>query len=135
MLESMYAGKETGYYKLARREIASMLPQRLGRVLEIGAGTGATLTWLKRHQHADWVGGIELMSEMAKQASDDVDAMWIGDIEVMSDLPVPTRSVDCILCLDVLEHLRDPWSVLRRLADLLVAKGALIASIPNVQCI
>ena len=41
--------------------------------------------------------------------------------------------IDLILALDVLEHLVDPWSVVRKLDRVLRPGGALIASIPNVR--
>ncbi len=34
---------------------------------------------------------------------------------------------------DVLEHLQDPWAVVRRLQDLLRPGGVLVASIPNIR--
>ncbi|MDB5666262.1 MAG: ubiG 2 [Cypionkella sp.] len=40
---------------------------------------------------------------------------------------------DVILCLDVLEHLADPWSVVRRLHEALAPDGVIVASIPNIR--
>ena len=40
---------------------------------------------------------------------------------------------DTILCLDVLEHLLDPWGIIRKIDLLLADGGYVIASIPNVQ--
>ncbi|MFO1186414.1 MAG: methyltransferase domain-containing protein [Alphaproteobacteria bacterium] len=40
---------------------------------------------------------------------------------------------DCILCLDVLEHLVDPWRVVGALHGQLAPGGVIVASIPNVQ--
>ena len=36
-----------GYYHIVRREIESLLPKDPIRILEVGAGAGATLKWLK----------------------------------------------------------------------------------------
>jgi SAM-dependent methyltransferase len=55
----------------------------------------------------------------------------VGDVESL-DLSVLRAPFDAILCLDVLEHLRDPWGVARRLAELLRPGGVMIASIPNI---
>jgi 2-polyprenyl-3-methyl-5-hydroxy-6-metoxy-1,4-benzoquinol methylase len=41
--------------------------------------------------------------------------------------------VDVLLLLDVLEHLRDPWTRLTELRTLLTPTGVVIASIPNVR--
>jgi SAM-dependent methyltransferase len=42
-------------------------------------------------------------------------------------------SFDVLIAGDVLEHLRDPWTVLRRAAALLPAGGTAIVSLPNVR--
>jgi 2-polyprenyl-3-methyl-5-hydroxy-6-metoxy-1,4-benzoquinol methylase len=55
-----------------------------------------------------------------------------GSIEKV-DLPFEENTIDVILCLDVLEHLVDPWAVVSRLHTLLKPGGMLICSIPNVR--
>ena len=40
---------------------------------------------------------------------------------------------DAVLCLDVLEHLLDPWTVLEGLAGHLAPGGTAIVSIPNIR--
>jgi SAM-dependent methyltransferase len=42
-------------------------------------------------------------------------------------------SFDAIVCGDILEHLRDPGSLLRRAATWLRPDGCIVASIPNVR--
>jgi len=48
------------------------------------------------------------------------------------ELPFRAGSFDCIVLADVLEHLRDPWSLLTRLQPYLADDGTVVASIPNV---
>jgi len=49
------------------------------------------------------------------------------------DLPIVPSTLDLILCLDVLEHLVDPWRVTSFLQKLLKPGGALIISVPNIR--
>jgi 2-polyprenyl-3-methyl-5-hydroxy-6-metoxy-1,4-benzoquinol methylase len=49
------------------------------------------------------------------------------------DLPFAPGSLDCIICADVLEHLRNPYDVLKRFAGLLSDSGTIVSSIPNVR--
>src|SRR5205823_143462 len=49
------------------------------------------------------------------------------------DPPIEPGSIDCILFGDILEHLIEPGSVLRRLKPLLKPDGIILCSIPNVQ--
>ncbi|OHD64749.1 MAG: hypothetical protein A2176_10490 [Spirochaetes bacterium RBG_13_51_14] len=119
------------YYDYTRTEILPLLPEKIDRVLEIGCATGNTLMWLKSLKECKWVGGVELNYETAQIAKNRVDACYVGDIESI-DLPIASKSLDLILCLDVLEHLENPWQAVKRLHDFLKPDGVIISSIPNV---
>jgi 2-polyprenyl-3-methyl-5-hydroxy-6-metoxy-1,4-benzoquinol methylase len=73
-----------------------------------------------------------LFPEAAQIARGRLDEVYEGNIEQI-DLPIAPGSLDVVLCLDVFEHLIDPWTTASRLARLLKRGGALIASIPNVR--
>jgi SAM-dependent methyltransferase len=120
------------YYESVRADILPLLPERLDRVLEVGCGTGNTLQWLRKHRKCEWLGGVERYPDAAAQAREKADVVYEGDIEHL-DLPVPKASLDLILCLDVLEHLIDPWRVTSRLRELIRPGGALIISVPNIR--
>ncbi len=127
-----YADKNGHYFANPRSDILPLLPSACERVLELGCGTGATLKWLKDGQHCQHTCGVELFPQAAKLAAQVADQVVQGDIEHMQ-LPWPPAQFDVILCLDVLEHLVDPWQVLARLTAYLKPGGRLIASIPNVR--
>lgn len=119
------------YYECVRTDIAQLLPDRVSRMLEIGCGTGNTSAWIKSKTGC-WTAGVELFPAVARQAERKLDSVLIADIQA-AHLPFPAGSFDVILCLDVLEHLRDPWAVIEKLAALLSAEGCLIASVPNIR--
>jgi len=120
------------YFEYTRVEILPLLPDKIAKALEVGCGTGNTLGWLKAQKQCTWVGGVELYPDAAAKAREQLDTVYEGNVEQL-DLPIEQGSLDLILCLDVLEHLLDPWSVVRRLQILLKPSGVLIASIPNVR--
>lgn len=120
------------YFGITRKEIVSLLPERVDRVFEIGCGEGNTLSWLKAIKGCQWIGGIELCPASAGIAKAKLDVVYQGDIE-KSNLPLEDGSIDLILCLDVLEHLVDPWTTLSRVHKLLKPGGYVISSIPNVR--
>ena len=130
--ELQYSSKTEDYFTHARREILPLLPSHSTRALEVGCGAGHTLSLLKEQGLCDWVCGIEISPAAAEQAALRLDQVVQGNIEVMK-LPVEPGSIDLLLCLDVLEHLVDPWETLRRLTTLLSPNGVLVASIPNVR--
>lgn len=127
-----YDDKRTDYFGNVRREILPLLPPGLDRVLELGCGRGDTLAFLKREGLCRWAGGVELFPDAAAVARERLDWLLEGDVERL-DLPLEPESLDAVLCLDVLEHLVDPWRMIRRLTALLRPGGVLVASVPNVR--
>jgi 2-polyprenyl-3-methyl-5-hydroxy-6-metoxy-1,4-benzoquinol methylase len=127
-----YEAKQEDYFRQVRTEILSLLPSSLDRVLEVGCGGGYTLEHLRATGRCRWTCGVELFPEAARLAEQRVDQVYEGNIEQMN-LALAPASIDAILCLDVLEHLIDPWAVIRKLHALLKPGGVIIASIPNVR--
>ena len=129
--ETLYAGKAPQYFGGARTEIEPLLPEHARRVLEIGCGAGANIAWLRSIRNVQYAAGVELVPDAARRAAAVLDAIVVGNVESL-ELPFQLHSFDLILALYVLEHLVDPWTVVRRLHQLLRPGGAIIASIPNV---
>lgn len=130
--DAAYQDKVFDYFALVRREILPLLPQHSDRIFEVGCGAANTLAYLKSSGKCNWAGGMELFHDAAEEARSKVDLVLEGNIETM-DLPLEENSLDVILCLDVLEHLVDPWTVVHRLHLLLKPGGVLICSIPNIR--
>lgn len=128
----LYSDKGSTYYSSARREILPLLPHSYARVLELGCGEGATLAWLKSINRCDEGVGIELSEKAAVTARQVVDQVICADIE-RDRIEFPNEYFDLILCLDVLEHLRDPWQTLSNLTRWLKPDGTVVVSIPNVR--
>ena len=104
------------------------------RILDIGCATGVNGHYLKDKKIAALVVGIEIDSDMAAQAKNFLDDVIIGNIEDINILDkIEERKFDYILIGDVLEHLKDPWSLINRLAIMLDINGKFIISVPNIQ--
>ncbi len=130
----LYSDKDAGYFACARTEIESLLPKANGkplRALEIGCSGGHTLEWLKRTGTIGWSAGVEPFAEVC-QADRLIDQFFKLNIEqALPDLP--PASIDLLLCLDVLEHLVDPWQAVHKLDALLKPGGQMIISLPNIR--
>lgn len=122
------------YSTFMRNEIVTMLeavPDRTMRVLDIGCACGGTLLKIKHVFKDVDLYGIELNEKSAASASlfAQVSA---GDVDQL-ELDYPELFFDYIIMADVLEHMVNPWQVLKKIRKHLRPDGKLIASIPNVM--
>ena len=104
----------------------------MSRVLELGCSTGATGALLKEQPGVEVV-GVEFDPGYAAKAARVLDQVVVHDLNDPAWLEDVDGSFDCIVAADVLEHLVDPWTVLRRAVDRLTRDGHVVLSIPNVR--
>jgi len=129
MLEYAMDVKPDGYYAQGRPELVALLPERVGRVLDIGCGEGGVGRALRGR--AESLTGIELDAGAAEKASEVYDLVLVGDAD--SRLAEVEGPFDTILAYDVLEHLPDPAPLIRRLRALAAPGAVLHASVPNAR--
>ena len=122
--------KPEGYFAQDRAELVRMLPTPLGRVLDVGCGEGRTGKSL-RAAGATWISGVELDPGPAAAAAAAYDQVFVGPVE--SELDGLSGPFDTILLYDVLEHLLDPWELLRRLHGLAATGARVQVSVPNAR--
>lgn len=122
--------KDAGYYSNLRPDLVAMLPRPLGRVLDVGCGTGEVGRHLREEGALELI-GIEIDAEAAAKAKQAYESVVATSVDrALAELDGP---FDTILCYDVLEHLVDPWSVLRELRTLASPGGRLQVSVPNAR--
>jgi 2-polyprenyl-3-methyl-5-hydroxy-6-metoxy-1,4-benzoquinol methylase len=99
------------------------------RVLEVGCSSGYLARPLR--ERGNTIVGVELDPQAAREAEQWCERVIVGDVE-SAVLPLEPASFDVVLCGDVVEHLRDPVTVLARQRPLLRPGGALVLSTPNI---
>jgi 2-polyprenyl-3-methyl-5-hydroxy-6-metoxy-1,4-benzoquinol methylase len=120
----------SGYYGSVRLDLVDWLPRPLGPLLDIGCGEAATAGAL-RTAGATSITGIEIVPEAAEVARGRVDTLLVGRVEdQLANLGGPFKT---IVAWDVLEHLVDPYSLLRRLHDLAAPDAHVQISVPNAR--
>jgi len=135
--EDYYGGEDRKFrsgLETLRRLFARARARRAGRyfpssgkVLDVGCGQG---TFLQLMQGKGWKGyGTELSSGSASRALQAGLSVSVGEIR---ENQFPPDFFDLITFWQVLEHLRDPSAVLRRIRPLLKRGGIVAVSTPNV---
>ena len=119
------------YFEFDRPEVQELVPRESRRVLDVGCGAGRLGLGLKRRMQVH-VSGIELDPAVAEIAARRLDSVRCGSVEDES-IDFPDATFDCVICADVLEHLRHPETVLRRIRRWLTPDGSLVTSLPNVR--
>jgi 2-polyprenyl-3-methyl-5-hydroxy-6-metoxy-1,4-benzoquinol methylase len=131
----MYETKGNSYFANVRKPLLDLIPKEnlAGNILEIGAGSGDTLLYAKQNGYAKEIYAIELMNlPNSNQQSEEFKQFIIGNIENL-DFDFEDEMFDVIIMGDVLEHLVDPWSIVKKLKKYLKTNGVCIASIANVR--
>jgi 2-polyprenyl-3-methyl-5-hydroxy-6-metoxy-1,4-benzoquinol methylase len=118
-------------YANPRPEVVALIPVHRNRVLDVGCSTGHMAAALRRR--GQQVVGIEVDPDLAHQARERLDDVVEADVEQLAQTGADLgERFDCIVFADVLEHLRDPWMVVRWAEGQLAEDGVIVASVPNV---
>ena len=115
------------------QDLLERIPLTAQVVLDVGCGTGALGSAYRLRNPRARLLGIEGDPQQAAIAAERLDEVAVTDVEndpLPFDLPF---GIDCIVYGDILEHLRDPWQVLRHHLDVLTPEGTLLICVPNVE--
>lgn len=99
-------------------------------ILDVGCGAGTLAAEYRRRNPRAQIFGIETDPHEAALALPHLDGIARTE---PSDQPMPfdIEDVDCILYRNVLEHLDDPWPLLRAQVQLLREDGTVLICLPN----
>ena len=117
-----------------RREILRQeLPQKKHmQVLDIGCGTGETMTFVKSFLKKSKVVGVDNSQLAVKYAQKRGHEVYKVDAQ---KLPFKNNSFDVILLLDVIEHIKDDQLFLTEAMRVLKSEGKIIITAPALQFI
>jgi len=121
------------YHGRVRSDVLELAPEGPFRVLDVGGGVGSSLAYLKSRGKCSHAVVVDLVAD---ECLPEVDAAYAGNLEdekLLQRIAQEQGEMDVILCLDVLEHLTDPWAIVESCYKLLKPGGVIIASIPNMR--
>lgn len=126
--------KQTPMHLNYNRDILRIMPGNLKRVVEVGCSSGA-LAKAYADINPDCIyTGIEIDPDFAAVAQASCNEVICGNIEKFTEEEfLRLFPSDCWIFGDTLEHLYDPWTLLKRIKPQLAPDAQIIACIPNAQ--
>jgi 2-polyprenyl-3-methyl-5-hydroxy-6-metoxy-1,4-benzoquinol methylase len=102
------------------------------KVLEVGCHSGGFSQWIQK-QNCE-VTGIEINSKALEEAKPFLMEAFCGDIENEDFWKnLSEKKFDVIMFEHVLEHLANPWKILKQCKNILNKNGMLIIALPNIS--
>lgn len=115
------------YYSGQREDLVNLVPASALNILDVGCAKGGFGSLIKQKRADVHLTGVEMNSTMAQIASayyDQIYNMKVEDVDF-------TTNFDHINCGDIIEHLYEPWQMIKLFYTLLKKDGSLVISIPN----
>lgn len=122
-----------GYHTNSRRDLQPyIMALNPKRVLDVGCAEGRLGEALKE-QGVEWVEGVENDWDVYPKAKERLDEVYVCDAGNLYFSPDRNGAeFDVVVFGDILEHLEDPWGVVKSARRWLVPGGHIVVSIPNV---
>jgi ubiquinone/menaquinone biosynthesis C-methylase UbiE len=125
------ADGRTYHFHVRRERVLELLPEFLGRVLDVGCGPGVMVEAVLAR--GGTFEGLDLSPEMVHEASEkfghlkDV-SFRTGNIET---LDLPSDYADQVICMAVIEYLKTPDRALAEISRVLRPGGTAIITVPK----
>jgi SAM-dependent methyltransferase len=115
-------------------DLLGLIPVKAAKLIEIGCSYGALAREFKKiSPHCHYI-GVEIDSHYSELAKRHCDLNYITDIESVDETFWAEHSDrDCWIFGDTLEHLKNPWIVLKKIRQVIPKFGSVVVCIPNVQ--
>ncbi|MGF6243441.1 MULTISPECIES: class I SAM-dependent methyltransferase [Paraburkholderia] len=126
--------EQTPIHQAHNPDLLKLMPTNARRVVEVGCSSGALAREYKRLNPNVHYIGIELVPAYAEAARAHCDEVMAFDIEAVDEYVLRSElAADCWVFGDVLEHLKDPWLLLRKIRAAMGDTGHIVTCIPNMQ--
>ena len=126
--------KQTPAHDNHNPDLLKLIPVSSRKLVEIGCSAGALAREFKKTNPGCSYFGIDIEPAYLEFAGRYCDKVLSCDIEACDDeFYERHRERDCWIFGDTLEHLKDPWRVLKSIRKNLPEDGCVVACIPNAQ--
>lgn len=126
--------KQTPAVDTHNPDLLALMPKQSACVVEVGSSLGALARAFKEQAPNCHYTGIEIDASYARASERYCDRVLHASAEELDDATFDSLfPSDCWVFGDALEHLRDPWHLLRRIRERIHPGGSVVACIPNAQ--
>jgi 2-polyprenyl-3-methyl-5-hydroxy-6-metoxy-1,4-benzoquinol methylase len=128
--------KQTPSHTTVNQELLALMPLDSLRVVEVGCMLGSFAQAYRQLNPQCHYTGIDIDADYANEAKKHCDVAVAADVENLDpDVWQDLEKADCWVFGDTLEHLRDPWKILRRINSNMKSchAGSLVVCVPNAQ--
>ena len=113
-----------------RPEVVPFIPVACKTVLDVGCSDGLFAEQLQTQRPGVVVDGVEPDRVTADAATSRMRTVYRGRFP---DAVPASEQYDCVTFLDSLEHMPEPWDILRATTKHLTPTGVVVASLPNIR--
>lgn len=126
--------KQTPAHNIVNHDLLQLIPPTVRRIVEVGCMQGAMARAYKEiNPHAHYV-GIDIDPDYAEVAAQFCDQAFEFNIEHLEpELFQKLFPSDCWIFGDCLEHLHNPWRIVRLVRQYIDQDGCMLVCIPNAQ--
>jgi 2-polyprenyl-3-methyl-5-hydroxy-6-metoxy-1,4-benzoquinol methylase len=126
--------EQTPIHEQHNPDLLKFIPVESKKIIEVGCSSGALAREFKKiSTNCYWL-GIEIDPTYAEFAKRHCDKSMVQNIEnAPENFWEETKNADCWIFGDTLEHLKDPWLILKLIRENISHKGSVVACIPNAQ--
>ena len=126
--------KQTPAHELINTDLLALVPKNTRRVVDVGCMHGQMALAVKEKIPAVYYTGIDIDPDYSAIAATRCDRAFAADIDQLSEERWGNLfPSDCWIFGDCLEHLKDPWAVLRSIRARIDSDGCVLICIPNAQ--
>src|SRR4030042_2058514 len=114
---------------LGRSSVSITIPfQEKQRILDVGCGSGHMLEWLSLYNYE--LCGVDISDYAIKCAKKKGFNVQCGELK---DVHYPSAYFDIIVLNHVIEHVRDPFGLIKEIRRILKPHATVIIGIPNIE--
>lgn len=112
--------------RIHSRVISLLSGEQRGKLLDVGAGTGAFSIKLKSE-------GFDVTACDINPANFISEGIPCKKVDLNATFPFADAEFDCVVGAEVIEHIENPWFFLREIYRITAAGGIVILSTPNLH--